>query len=431
MMKKGTVLDKHFVLSEKIGQGQFAEVYAASNVKNQRQIQVAVKVDKSRDVKILGREAAILKDLQCSEFVCKFIASGKVKDGRRYCVMELLGDNLSKYMKSKQLELTEIISIAKQILMGIRDIHSAGYVHRDIKPSNCAIRVGGRCMAQWTLLDFGLARKVIGNDGRQMPERKDTSFRGTTGYASINAHDQRDLSWRDDLWSWFYTVVELLQGTLPWKGHRHDESFNAADGPVAQRKRACIKAPELLVPSTAAYFSQIEDINHYLSKLEFDEVPDYLLLRDLLESMEHQQMEANVESESKYQQGYQLQTVSVPRGLETAVQNDNAPKEEENCTFKQEVNVEDVSKGSAAYEEKCYDNINQLVSILKMGGYSRKGQMVIDTLRDVTPGEAIAIFCDHMNRISIGNPNSADVVEIMKELSGYFAALSRSYQKMS
>lgn len=237
MMKKGTVLDKHFVLNEKIGQGQFAEVYAASNVKNQRQIvcnnvtivlaqrvfhtngnivgffeQVAVKVDKSRDVKILGREAAILKDLQCSEFVCKFIASGKAKDGRRYCVMELLGDNLSKYMKSKQLELTEIISIAKQILMGIRDIHNAGYVHRDIKPSNCAIRVGGRCMAQWTLLDFGLARKVIGIDGRQMPERKDITFRGTTGYASINAHDQRDLSWRDDLWSWFYTVVELLQG---------------------------------------------------------------------------------------------------------------------------------------------------------------------------------------------------------------------------
>lgn len=139
---------------------------------------------------------------------------------------------------------------------------------------------------------------------------------------------------------------------------------------MAQRKRACIKAPELLVPSTAAYFSQIEDISHYLSKLEFDEVPDYLLLRDLLESMEHQQMEGNVENESKHQQGYQLQTVSVPGGLETAVQIDNVPKEamheEENCTFKQEVNVEDVFKGSAAYEEKCYNNINQLVSILKM-----------------------------------------------------------------
>lgn len=238
-MKKGTVLDKHFVLNEKIGEGQFAEVYAASNVKNQKQIvcyswsvligrcgtyyveqccvfyvQVAVKVDKSRDVKILGRETAILKELQCSEFVCKLIASGKVKDGRRYCVMELLGDNLSKYMKSRKLELTEVIAIAKQILMGIRDIHSAGYVHRDIKPSNCAIRVGGRCKPRWTLLDFGLARKVIGNDGRQMPERKDTSFRGTIGYASIHAHDQRDLSWRDDLWSWFYTVVELLQGEV-------------------------------------------------------------------------------------------------------------------------------------------------------------------------------------------------------------------------
>lgn len=63
------------------------------------------------------------------------------------------------------------------------------------------------------------------------------------------------------------------------------------------------------------------------------------------------------------------------------------------------------------------------------GGYSRNGQVVIDTLKDVTPGEVIAIFCDHMNRLSTGNPNNADIGQIMKEISGYFAAMSRAYQK--
>lgn len=128
----------------------------------------------------------------------------------------------------------------------------------------------------------------------------------------------------------------------------------------------------MLVPDTAAYFSQIEDINYYLSKLEFDEVPDYLLLRDLLDAMGHQKIEEKVVNRSKYEQGYQVQTVSMPECLQTAVEIDNMSKEaihEEHCTFKQDANVEVVSKGSAAYEKKCYDNINQLISILKMVRY--------------------------------------------------------------
>ena len=129
----------------------------------------------------------------------------------------------------------------------------------------------------------------------------------------------------------------------------------------------------MLVPGTAAYFSQIEDINHYLSKLEFDEVPDYLLLRDLLDAMGHQNLEEKVVNRSKYEKGYQVQAMLMPECLHTAVEIDNTSKEaiheEEHCTFKQDANVEVVSKGSAAYEEKCYDNINQLISILKMVRY--------------------------------------------------------------
>lgn len=63
------------------------------------------------------------------------------------------------------------------------------------------------------LVDFGLARRYVTNEaGSHAPERAEASFRGSTTYASVHAHQQRDLSRRDDLWSWLYMLVELITG---------------------------------------------------------------------------------------------------------------------------------------------------------------------------------------------------------------------------
>lgn len=62
------------------------------------------------------------------------------------------------------------------------------------------------------LIDFGLARKYVGEDGAHMAPRSDASFRGSTTYASVHAHRNEDLSRRDDLWSWFYMITELVEG---------------------------------------------------------------------------------------------------------------------------------------------------------------------------------------------------------------------------
>ena len=43
--------------------------------------------------------------------------------------------------------------------------------------------------------------------------RENCQFRGTSTYASINAHLKLDLSRRDDLWSWLYIIIELIEGT--------------------------------------------------------------------------------------------------------------------------------------------------------------------------------------------------------------------------
>ncbi|EYB95109.1 hypothetical protein Y032_0163g3458 [Ancylostoma ceylanicum] len=48
------------------------------------------------------------------------------------------------------------------------------------------------------------------------------TLRGTVRYASLNAHNGEEQSPRDDLESWFYMMVELLSGFLPWSDFHHD-----------------------------------------------------------------------------------------------------------------------------------------------------------------------------------------------------------------
>lgn len=62
-----------------------------------------------------------------------------------------------------------------------------------------------------------MARRYIDDAGDVLPERTDTAFRGSSTYASIYAHKEQDLGRRDDLWSWLYCLVELLDGEQPAK----------------------------------------------------------------------------------------------------------------------------------------------------------------------------------------------------------------------
>lgn len=67
------------------------------------------------------------------------------------------------------------------------------------------------------VLDFGMCRKFIHEDGVIKNPRAVTGFRGTVKYASISCHRQRELCRLDDVESWFYMIVEYTKGSLPWR----------------------------------------------------------------------------------------------------------------------------------------------------------------------------------------------------------------------
>ncbi len=84
-----------------------------------------------------------------------------------YLVMErLVGRPLSEY---HDYGLDQILTIFRQVGLGLENTHSAGYVHADLKPQN--ILVGEHLDVK--LIDFGFAAPI----GTKL-----TSYKGTFGY---------------------------------------------------------------------------------------------------------------------------------------------------------------------------------------------------------------------------------------------------------
>lgn len=97
------------------------------------------------------------------------------------------------------------------MLAAIENVHSAGIIHRDIKPSNFVMGRSSDDKNHVYLVDFGLAKEHLDlKTGLPLHPRGNTDFRGTIPYASINAHLKSELSRRDDMWSFFFVILEFL-----------------------------------------------------------------------------------------------------------------------------------------------------------------------------------------------------------------------------
>jgi len=202
---------------KKIGQGAFGEIFSGRNIITGEAVAIKVeRVDSQKQV--LKLEVAVLKKLQACPWVVPFIACGRHTD-YNFLVMELLGENIADLRRSQQgrFSMLTTLKLGIQMLKGIEAVHEFGYLHRDVKPSNFAMGLSPSKKSICFLIDFGLARRYMLNNGDIRPPRDCAGFRGTARYASINSHQSKDLGRRDDLWSLFYLMVEFAQGQLPWR----------------------------------------------------------------------------------------------------------------------------------------------------------------------------------------------------------------------
>ncbi|XP_061843358.2 tau-tubulin kinase 2b [Nerophis lumbriciformis] len=267
----------------KIGGGGFGEVYEVVDLQDGNSI-VAMKVESATHPRPVHRtEVAVLRKLQGKDHVCRFVGAGRT-ERYNYVVMELQGKNLADLRRSTgraTFSVSTTLRLGKQILQAIESIHSVGFLHRDIKPANFAIGRQASNSQCCYMLDFGLARQYMTLQGLR-PPRDVAGFRGTVRYASINTHRNKEMGRHDDLWSFFYMLVEFMSGTLPWKRFKDKEQVGNLKEAYDHR---------LMLNHLPSEFSAYLD--HILS-LDYNTIPDYKLLMSLIESaMESHNVRAN------------------------------------------------------------------------------------------------------------------------------------------
>uniref|UniRef100_A0A915JER4 Protein kinase domain-containing protein n=1 Tax=Romanomermis culicivorax TaxID=13658 RepID=A0A915JER4_ROMCU len=216
-----TILDEQYHMHPDIGslvsEGGFGEVYTALDTN--KNLTVAIKAENNVDSTLL--EMRVLTKFQTHTNCPKVFEAGKTRTFS-YIAMQLLGKNLSQIRRScpyvpQRMSLATTYGVLVQCLHAIEGLHDTGYIHRDIKPSNFAVGCQPEDNRVVYLFDFGLCRRYTNDDGSIKAPRPYVGFRGTVRYASLAAHEGRELSRQDDLISLFYSFVELISGNLPWR----------------------------------------------------------------------------------------------------------------------------------------------------------------------------------------------------------------------
>jgi serine/threonine protein kinase len=153
--------------------------------------------------------------------------------------------------------------MAIEMLRTIEACHKLGIVHGDVKPSNFLLKSSRRFPL--ALIDFGLS--IV----QKSHHPEDHAFMGTLKYASVDAHRGKEVVRRDDLISWFYTVVEMWAGKLPWSK-------------VADQKKICAMKLELdMIRYIRKMPRSVQNVWKLIKKLIRKEEPEYKLMMAFLE----------------------------------------------------------------------------------------------------------------------------------------------------
>lgn len=271
--KRGYVLD-NYEFVRKLGQGGYGFIYIVKNLENDEYY--AMKIEKINfETRGLKFEIDFYKDLQDSPYFPK-IYDTKQSETFRYIIMEILGPsffNLKIMMPRFKFSKYTAFYAGYQMLKCIEELHKRGYIHRDVKLGNFLLRRNKETPI--CLIDFGLSRRYVDKrTGKMYQPRENPGFVGTTKYASVNALSGNEISMADDLISWFYTLVDMIKGELPWVAKGKDKDEVLMIKKKISTQTLCKGLPSIMI-----------DLYDYINGLTYFQTPNYKYIYDILEEL--------------------------------------------------------------------------------------------------------------------------------------------------
>lgn len=268
-------IENKYEILDKLGEGTFGKIFSGKNIYTNEE--VAIKIENVNDNILLKNEAMIYKLLEKVSGVPKLRGFGKI-DCYQYLIIDKLGLSLEdlRIKCGGKFSLKTVLMIAIQIITRIENIHKQGLIHRDIKPDNFLMGdMNTITKSRLYLIDFGLSRLYIDENGEHIEPQTGRKIVGTTRYISINIHNGITPSRRDDLESIGYMLIYLLLGKLPWQKIQMEDRDKKIEkiGEYKKEKHICSLFPN--VPYEFILYLQ------YCRNLHYDEDPNYRYLKNI------------------------------------------------------------------------------------------------------------------------------------------------------
>ncbi|XP_004074142.1 death-associated protein kinase 2 isoform X2 [Oryzias latipes] len=222
---KSDIVEDLYEIGEVLGSGHFGQVkkvreratgtsWAGKFLKIRRKGGSLLGMDRTS----VEREVEILQALKHPNIVLlKDVFESR---SEMVLVLELIsGGELFDFIAEKDNLLeTEAIQFMKQILEGLRFMHSNNIAHFDLKPENIMLSEKVSPQLNVKLIDFGLAYRF-----HQGQEYKSTS--GTPQYVAPEVISFEPLSTAADMWSIGVITYILLSGMSPFQGDTDEETL--------------------------------------------------------------------------------------------------------------------------------------------------------------------------------------------------------------
>jgi serine/threonine protein kinase len=215
----GELADRYRIV-RLLGKGGMGTVYEVEHVFLQKRFALKlISAISSSDVTLRRfqqeAKAAALLDYP---YLVKVHDFGIVNGDQPFFIMDLIeGSTLSSLIAERgRAPLDTVLTIFKQVCLGLDYAHNQGIVHRDIKPSNILItNFDDPTKLKSVVVDFGIA-KLGGDERKTMTLTRTGDIVGTPMYMSPEQCMGLETDHRSDIYSLGCVLFESLTGTPPF-----------------------------------------------------------------------------------------------------------------------------------------------------------------------------------------------------------------------
>jgi len=276
-------INKTFKLVRKLGSGAFGEIFLGVNLKTNEEVAIKLEHTNTKHPQLFYEAKLYQYLLHDNSVLDKGIPNiyySSTEGDYNVMVMDLLGPSLEDLFNTcnRKFSLKTVLMLADQMIQRIEFVHSRHFLHRDIKPDNFLVGVSKKSNKVY-LIDFGLAKRYIGKDGKHIPYKENKNLTGTARYASINTHLGIEQSRRDDLEGLCYVLLYFLRGSLPWQNMKANNKKDKYERIMEKKLSTPVEYLCKGFPNEFITFLS------YCRNLRFEDRPDYAYLRNLLKEL--------------------------------------------------------------------------------------------------------------------------------------------------